>query len=76
MAAAKAAGRAPTYQGTPYCRRARRIGANRAALAVAHSIIVIICHHVINHHQDYVDLGDHYFEQRDRDAMTKPPCNN
>ena len=40
--AAKAAGRTKTYLGAQYQRLARRIGANRAAMAEAHSIAVII----------------------------------
>ena len=40
--AAKSAGRTKTYLGAQYQRLARRIGANRAAMAVAHSIIVIL----------------------------------
>ena len=61
--AAKAAGRTQTYLGAQYRRLARRIGANRAALAVAHSIAVI-SHRIIDRGEDYVDLGYHYFEQR------------
>ena len=68
--AAKAAGRTQTYLGAQYRRLARRIGANRAALAVAHSIAVI-SHRIIDRVEDYVDLGYHYFEQRDRDAITR-----
>ena len=68
--AAKAAGRTQTYLGAQYRRLARRIGANRAALAVAHSIVVI-SHHLIDRGQDYVDLGYHYFDQRDHDAITR-----
>ena len=68
--AAKAAGLTQTYLGTQYRRLARRIGANRAALAVAHSIAVI-SHRIIDRGEDYVDLGYHYFKQRDRDAITR-----
>ena len=68
--AAQAAGRTQTYLGAQYRRLARRIGAGRAAVAVAHSILVI-CHHVINCGEDYADLGYHYFDQRDRDAVTR-----
>lgn len=68
--AAKAAGRTQTYLGAQYRRLARRIGANQAALAVAHSIAVI-SHRIIDRGEDYVDLGYHYFEQRDRDAITR-----
>ena len=40
--AARAAARTRTYLGAQYHRLARRIGANRAAMAVAHSIAVIL----------------------------------
>ena len=54
--AAQAAGRTKTYPGAQYRRLARRIGAKRAAMAVAHSIAVIT-HHVIKDGQHFVDLG-------------------
>ena len=67
--AARAAARTKTYLGAQYHRLARRIGANRAAMAVAHSIAVIL-HHVIKNKQPFVDLGHEYFERRDRAAIT------
>ena len=57
--AARAAARTKTYLGAQYHRLARRIGANRAAMAVAHSMVVIL-HHVIKTGQDYIDLGHGY----------------
>ena len=68
--AARAAARTKTYLGAQYHRLARRIGANRAAMAVAHSIAVIL-HHVIKNKQPFVDLGHEYFERRDRAAITR-----
>ena len=68
--AARAAARTRTYLGAQYHRLARRIGANRAAVAVAHSSAVIL-HHSISTRQPYVDLGHHYFEQRDQTALTR-----
>ena len=68
--AAKSARQTKTYLGAQYHRLARRIGANRAAMAVAHSIIVIL-HHVIKTGQGFVDLGQQYFEERDRAAITR-----
>ena len=68
--AAKSAGRTKTYLGAQYQRLARRIGANRAAMAVAHSIAVIL-HKVIKTGQPFVDLGHHYFEERDRTAIAR-----
>ena len=68
--AAKSARQTKTYLGAQYHRLARRIGANRAAMAVAHSIIVIL-HHIIKTGQGFVDLGHQYFEERDRAAITR-----
>ena len=68
--AAKAAARTKTYLGAQYHRLARRIGANRAAMAVAHSIAVIL-HHVIKTGRPFEDLGYIYFEERDQAAITR-----
>ena len=68
--AAKSAGRTKTYLGAQYRRLARRSGANWAAMAVAHSIAVIL-HHVIQKGQPFVDLGHQYFEERDEAAITR-----
>ena len=68
--AAKSAGRTKTYLGAQYRRLSRRIGANRAAMAVAHSIVVII-HHIIKKGQPFADLGHNYFDDRDRNAITR-----
>ena len=68
--AARAAGRTKTYLGAQYRRLARRIGAQRAAMAVAHNIAVIL-HHVIKTGRPFVDLGRQYFEKRDEAAITR-----
>ena len=68
--AARAAARTKTHLGAKYHRLARRIGANRAAMAVAHSMLVIL-HHLIRTGQDYTDLGYDYLEQRDRESIVK-----
>ena len=68
--AAKAAARTKTYLGARYHRLARRIGANRAAMAVAHTIAVIL-HHVIRTGRPFDDLGHRYFDERDRQAITR-----
>ena len=49
-----------TYQ---FWRLARRIGKKKAAMAVAHSILVI-CWHLITNDTDYQDLGGDYFTRR------------
>ena len=68
--AARAAARTKTYLGAQYHRLARRIGASRAAVAVAHTIAVIL-YKVIKTGEHFVDLGHRYFEERDRAAITR-----
>ena len=68
--AARAAARTKTYLGAQYHRLARRIGANRAAMAVAHSIAVIL-HSIIKNKEPFVDLGHNYFEERDKTAIAR-----
>ena len=67
---ARSAARTKTYLGAQYHRLARRIGANRAAMAVAHSIVVIL-HSIIRTKKPFVDLGHNYFEERDKTAVTR-----
>ena len=52
-----------TYPSAQFWRLARRIGKNRATMAVAHSILVI-CWHLITNDTDYEDLGGDYFTRR------------
>jgi transposase len=66
--AARAAARSRTYLGAQYHRIAARRGANRAAVAVAHSILTIV-YHILARGQTYVDLGDNYFDQLHRDRV-------
>jgi transposase len=68
--AAKAAGRTQTYLGAQYRRIAARRGANRAAIAVAHSIIVI-AYYMLKRGEDYRDLGRNYFDDRQHDQVKK-----
>ena len=68
--AARSAGRTKTYLGAQYQRLARRIGASRAAMVVAYSIVVIL-HHIIRTGQGFMDMGQHYFEQPDRAAIAR-----
>ena len=70
MESARSAARTKTYLGAQYRRLARRIGANRAAMAVAHSIVVIL-HSIIRTKKPFVDLGHNYFEERDKAAVTR-----
>jgi len=52
-----------TYLSAQFWRLARRIGKKKAAIAVAHSILVI-CWHLITNDADYEDLGGDYFSRR------------
>ena len=52
-----------TYLSAQFWRLARRIGKKKAAVAVAHSILVI-CWHLITNDADYDDLGGDYFTRR------------
>lgn len=62
--AAWAAGRVKDdYLSAQFWRLARRIGKNKAVVAVAHSILVIV-YHVIATGQPYHDLGSDYFTTR------------
>jgi transposase len=66
--AAVTAGHTKTYLGAQFRRLAARRGAKRAAVALAHTII-IIAYHLLSRGQDYSDLGTNYFDQRDRDRV-------
>lgn len=60
---ARAAARTDTYLGAQYHRIARRRGANKAAVAVAHSILDIAWH-LLSTGAVYQDLGADYFDRR------------
>ena len=67
--AAQAAGRSKnTYLGAQFRRLLPRKGKKRAAVAVAHSILVIT-YHVLTHHMPYHDLGANYFDERARQSV-------
>lgn len=69
--AAHAAGRSKnTYLGAQFRRLAARRGKKKAAVAVGHSILVII-YNLIKHGTTYSDLGGNYFDLRDRDALKR-----
>ncbi len=68
--AAHAVGRTDTYLGAQYRRLRARIGAKKAAVAVAHSLLVII-YHLISKGTDFHDLGPNYFEPRDRERAAR-----
>lgn len=69
--AAQAAGRTKaTYLGAQYRRAARTKGAKRAAVIVAHSLVVDIWY-ILHRQEPYVDLGVDYFDRRDREQATR-----
>lgn len=57
-----------TYLSAQFWRLARRIGKKKAAIAVAHSILVI-CWHLLTNDDDYEDLGGDYFTRRNTDRQ-------
>jgi transposase len=57
-----------TYLAAQFWRLARRIGKKKAAVAVAHSILVI-CWHLLTDDRDYDDLGGDYFTRRNTDRQ-------
>ena len=57
-----------TYLSAQFWRLARRIGKKKAAIAVAHSILVI-CWHLLTNDCDYDDLGGDYFTRRNTDRQ-------
>jgi transposase len=69
--AAAAAGKTKdTYLAAQYRRLLRRRGRNKAAVAVGHSLLVIVWH-LLQHDCPYVDLGSTYFDDRDRVATER-----
>lgn len=68
--AAHAAGRTQTYLGAQFHRLAARRGAKRAAVAVGHTIL-IVAYRLLSDATGYRDLGPGYFDQRDREHVTR-----
>jgi len=68
--AAQTAGRTKTYLGQQYHRIAARRGKRRAAIAVAHTILVAV-YHILARGTAYEDLGPQYFDARDRQRATQ-----
>ncbi len=59
---------AQNYLGAQYRRLARRRGSKRAAVAVAHSILVIV-YHLLRHGTRYQERGADYFDKHDRSYL-------
>ena len=58
------------YLGEQYRRIAKRRGAKRAAVAVAHSILVII-YHLLRNQTTYQEKGEAFFEEQERQGAEK-----
>jgi transposase len=59
-----------TYLAAQYHRLAARRGAKRAIMAVAHSILVIV-YALLKNGGEYRDLGNNYFDERNRSATVR-----
>jgi transposase len=59
-----------TYLAAQYRRLATRRGRAKAAVAVAHSILIIV-YHVLTEGTAYRDLGGNYFDERDRQGVER-----
>jgi transposase len=69
--AARAAARTKeTYLSSQYHRIAARRGSNRAAVAVAHTILSIV-YYILKRKQPYIELGPTYYEERKRNTIIK-----
>jgi transposase len=69
--AAQAAARTKdTYLAAQYRRLAARRGAKRAAVAVAHSLLVMM-YALLTQQQTYRELGSQYFDARDRESVQR-----
>lgn len=58
------------YLSAHYHRLARRLGKQKAIIAVAHSLLVII-YHMLRDQQPYRDLGATFFEEREKERVVK-----
>jgi transposase len=70
QAALAASRRKGSYFLAQYRRLASRRGKKRAAIAVAHSILIVI-HCMLNRHVDYLDLGADYFDKHDPQRLLR-----
>jgi transposase len=59
-----------TYLAAQYQRLAARRGRKKAIVAVAHSILVI-AYHLLRDGTSYEELGERYFDQRDRESLQR-----
>jgi transposase len=59
-----------SYLSAQYHRLVFRRGKKRAAVALAHTLLIIV-YHVLAHEEDYQELGGTYFDELDRDKKEK-----
>ena len=59
-----------SYLAAQYHRLAHRRGKKRAAVAVGHTLLVII-YHLLQRQTTYQELGAHYFDERDRQVLER-----
>jgi transposase len=59
-----------SYFKAQYARIARRRGSNKAIFAVAHSIL-IVAYHLHTKKTTYQDLGENYYDERQRQALQR-----
>jgi transposase len=57
-----------TYLSAQYQRLVKRMGKNKALVAVGHSILVIV-YHVLSRQQSYQELGGDYFDRQNVEAQ-------
>lgn len=70
QAAHGAARKKDCYLAAQYRRLTARRGKKKAAVAVGHSILVIVWH-LLSDDQPYTDLGGGYFDERDRNVLQR-----
>ena len=70
MQSAHALTHTKTYLAAQFWRLTRRRGKKRAAVAVAHSILVI-AYHLLQRQEPYRELGANYFDQQRPEATSK-----
>ena len=59
-----------TYLSAQYRRLAARCGTKKAAVAVGHTLLIIM-YHVLQEREGYRELGGNYFDERDRQITEK-----
>jgi len=68
--AAHATGRTNSYLGEQYRRLSKRRGSKRAAVAVGHSLLVIV-YHMLKTGEPYQEKGASYFDERDQQQIQR-----